>query len=542
MEFVPSDNDRQLLAAYAGQFSDGTPRGWEFKELSEGWEITLPNTAKLLTSELINLSIWAEVPAKDANTTTLWRNSLAYLPRILQIQSGTQEVLLAEKIVNSFLDWIESATADDIGKLKSGSQDHQSALRIRTLLWILSFLFRQEREEEFNRFLTLYVRLLSVENRLLDELSLFQPNNHGIMLGIAHLHAETLLPALASGRANAHEWVKRLYSTLGEIIDEDGIASENTPIYQVFYVMLLEDIVSFVKWAGKFSGQARMFELLLRAAQIGVRKQLLPNGAVPPLGDSPGGMQYRFKPMLGSLWSPNNGLAVISRDEEYLSFVAGFRSVIHKQLDDLSIAWWRDGDFIFRDAGLLSYDQNDPIAVAMRGPQGHSLPTYSQFDTWTTKNSISYGKNSSRLRGRLLERSLLDDKSRLTAELTYDDKPILKRQVSLSESGELIVMDSFIATRYGEPKVRFLLDPSIRVVKINETNLRLSRNDFQADARFESSDSNLKISVNIGESYVALEHHKVAKTSEIILSAPNVNGTLELTSIFKISQSSRSNK
>ena len=42
-------------------------------------------------------------------------------------------------------------------------------------------------------------------------------------------------------------WVNRLYSTLGEIIDEDGIASENTPIYQIFYVMLLDDIVLFIE-------------------------------------------------------------------------------------------------------------------------------------------------------------------------------------------------------------------------------------------------------------------------------------------------------
>lgn len=532
MEFVSSDNDRQLLAAYAGQFSDGTPRGWEFKELSEGWEITLPNSAKLLTSELVKPAIWAEVPAKDANTTTLWRNSLAYLPRILQMQSGTREVLLAEKIVNSFLDWNEATAADDIGKLKSGSQDHQSALRIRTLLWILSFLFRQEREEEFNRFLTLYVRLISVENRLLDELSLFQPNNHGIMLGIAHLHAETLLPGLVSEGANAHEWVKRLYSTLGEIIDEDGIASENTPIYQVFYVMLLEDVVSFVKWAGKFSGQPRMFELLLRAAQIGVRKQLLPNGAVPPLGDSPGGMQYRFKPMLGSLWSPNNGLAVISRDEEYLSFVAGFRSVIHKQLDDLSIAWWRDGDFIFRDAGLLSYDQNDPIAVAMRGPQGHSLPTYSQFDTWTTKNSISYGRNSSRLTGRLKSKETIGENSSMVAEMLIDGKPIIIRQVHQLPNQSLNVTDTFLSKGYGSPMIRFLLDPSIMINRDSEDRIVLSREGLKVQATFSPSEDGSEMNIDVRNSYVAMEHNKPAVTKEIIITLKKYQEFTKVTSIF----------
>lgn len=532
MEFVPSDNDRQLLAAYAGQFSDGTPRGWEFKELSEGWEITLPNTAKLLTTELIKPTIWAEVPAKDANTTTLWRNSLAYLPRILQIQSGTQEILLAEKIVNSFLIWFEGTATDDVNRLKSGSQDHQSALRIRTMLWILSFLSRKEKKNEFNRFLGLYSRLMIVENRLLNELGLYKPNNHGIMLGIAHLHANTLLSDFDLEGPSAHEWVARLYSTLGEIIDEDGIASENTPIYQIFYVMLLEDIVSFVEWSGRFPGQARMFEILLRAAQIGVRKQLLPNGEVPPLGDSPGGMQYRFKPMLGTLWSPNNGLAIISRQNEYLSFVAGFRSVIHKQLDDLSIAWWLDGSFIFRDAGLLSYDQNDPIAVAMRGAHGHSLPTYSQFDTWTTKNSISYGKNTSRLAGILRSRETSHEKNNFTAELLFDGKLILSRQVSQVPNHSLKVSDRFLSPEYGNPLVRFLVDPSINVNVESDGQITLRREGLKILASFNSTARNSELDVEVRNSYVALEHNNRISTKEILISASGHDQHLEINSTF----------
>jgi len=534
VEFVPSDNDRQLLAAYAGQFSDGTPRGWEFKELSEGWEITLPNSAKLLTSELVKPAIWAEVPAKDANTTTLWRNSLAYLPRILQMQTGSKEVLLAEKVIRSFLDWFETIAADDIGNLKSGSQDHQSALRIRTLLWILSFLFRQEREEEFDRFLTLYVRLLAVETRLLKELSLFQPNNHGIMLGIAHLHAETLLPGLVAEDMNAHEWVHRLYSTLGEIIDQDGIASENTPIYQVFYVMLLEDIVSFVKWAGKFSGQARMFELLLRAAQIGVRKQLLPNGAVPPLGDSPGGMQHRFKPMLGTLWSPNNGLAVTSYENEYVSFVAGFRSVIHKQLDDLSIIWWTKGGFILRDAGLLSYDQNDPVAVNIRGPKGHSLATYSQFDSWTTADSISFGRNSSRLRGRLVDLQKGDVSNTFIAELDFDNRTILHRCLRTDREEGLFITDSFKAAGLGRPIIRFVLDPSVTALQGEGNSIILERNSFKCVANFKPLNDNFEIDISIRTSAVALEHHKLAETNEIVITGQEMQGPIEISSSFRL--------
>lgn len=532
MEFVPSVNDRQLLTAYAGEFSDGTPRGWEFIETPQGWEITLPNSAKLNTTHLSLAAAWGETPSVDANTTVLWRNSLAYLPRILQISGSTEAITVAERVVRSFLNWFEPRAAADITTLKSGSQDHQSALRLRTLLWILSFLSREERQEEYIRFLALYERLLSVENRLLEELDLYQPNNHGIMLGIAHLHSTTLFPDLHSS-SDARTWVERLYATLSEIIDEDGIASENTPIYQVFYVMLLEDIVAFIDWSGKFSGRTRMFQLLLRSAQIGVSRQLLPNGAVPPLGDSPGGMQFRFKPVLGHLWSPNNGLAVSSREDEYLSFVAGFRSVIHKQLDDLSIAWWQNGDFILRDAGLLSYDQNNPVAVAMRGPKGHSLPTYSQFDAWTTKNSISYGKNSSRLRGKLLSREVLDHGVKILAELAIDEAPILRRSVHLEFAERLTTRDSFTSTRFGDPLVRFLLDPSIKVKLQPDNSVVLERQNFECVAKFESSKPDLSVQLEVRESYVALEHHSLAKTSELIITIPNSKEPVDIVSTFE---------
>lgn len=526
-----SENDRHLLAAYAGEFSDGTPRGWVLEESGDSWEITFPNTAKITTLSLEDPAVWGTAPGSDANTTILWRNSLAYIPRLLQLKSGAQEIAEVEKIIQSFLTWFEENASKDIKSFKSSSQDHQSATRIRALVWTLSLLSREERKDEFDRILSLYSRLLTVENRLLNELDLYQPNNYGIMLGIAHLHSETLLPNLLAG-PDSQAWAGRLYDTIGEIIDEDGIASENTPIYQLFYVMLLEDVVAFLDWSGKFSGRTRMFQILLRAAQIGARKQLLPTGAVPPLGDSPGGRQQRFKPLFGTLWSPDNGLAVLSGESEYFSFIAGFRSVMHKQLDDLSISWWKNGEFIFRDAGLLSYDQNDPIAVGIRGPRGHSLPTYSKFDSWNTKNSISYGKNTSRLRGKLLSRMVTAEESDLIAVLSYDEKPILQRRVQVINATGVTTTDTFTSIQYGSPLVRFLLDPSIDVDKRADGSVGLSRKNFHALARFSSSNPDIELSIEVNESWVAFENHRVVKTKELLISTSGHGQMIDIISSF----------
>jgi hypothetical protein len=525
---------RDLLDGYAGEFSDGTPKGWATSRDGRGYAFTLPNGALIHSEELSDESIWNQVPQSDPNTTILWRNSLAYLVRLFEFEQSTNSIETARVVVESFLHWAEAASTKDPKSMKSGSLDHQGALRIRTLMSLMSMISRTGDAENFEVFHGLFERLIMVEERLLDQLDLYQPNNHGIMLGMAHLHASTLFPSNAKLH-DSGEWIERLYDTLGHIIDEDGIASENTPIYQVFYVSLIEDIVAFLVWSGKLPGKIRIFQLLMRAAQIGVKRQLLPNGAVPPLGDSPGGMQHRIKPLLGTLWSPTNGLAISSSESHYLSFTAGFRSVIHKQLDELSVSWWVDGNFILRDAGLLSYDQNDPIATMMRGHKGHSLPVYSNFDSWTTKNTISFGKNDSRLRGHLVEKKEEDELISFSGLLKFDGNAIIRRTVDLSPDKKLRIVDSFLSTKYGTPMSRFLLDPSISVISNDvDGNLVLRSRNRLISVIFESNDPGKQINVQINKSFVALEHYKSAETKEIIVSPTVPREGYELVATFTI--------
>lgn len=519
MSAVHVMNTRVLLDGYAGEFSDGSPKGWIVSKDDRGYAFTLPNGALIHSVELQDESVWTQIPQKDSNTTILWRNSLAYLVRLFELELSQRSVETARNVVESFLRCIEDKSAEDPKSLKSGSLDHQGALRIRTLMSLISTLSRSGDSVNFEVFQVLFNRLIVVEERLLDQLDLFQPNNHGIMLGMAHLHASTLFPSSTQLR-DAGDWVNALYETLGQIIDADGIASENTPIYQVFYVSLIEDVLAFLIWSGQFPGKVRIFQLLLRAAQIGVQRQLLPNGAVPPLGDSPGGVQHRFKPLLGMLWSPPNGLAISSSESHYLSFTAGFRSVIHKQLDELSISWWLDGDFILRDAGLLSYDQNDPIAAAMRGHQGHSLPTYARFDTWTTRETISFGKNSSRLRAHLMSEERTADSTTFRGKLNFDENKIIERTVSLFDKNRLSITDAFTASSYGDALVRFVFDPSLNV-ESHEAGLGLVLRSAnrRVVVKFHIDGTKTSISSVVKETHVAIQHYSAVSTKEILVSA-----------------------
>lgn len=520
------------LKDYAGAFYDGTPRGWDISRNGPNWNIHFPNGAVVSSLELLDSKVWGQMPESDANTTVLWRNSLAYLPRILNYDDGDETSLLVIRILESFLEWFTESIRDDVNKLKSGSLDHQSALRIRSTLHVLSLFRRSGDEDKFTNAYNLYRRLLDKETQILDSLELYQPNNHGIMLGIAHLHACTITPEVANLGAGV-KWLHKLYGSLSDIIDEDGIASENTPIYQVFYVALLEDITAFLAWAGSFHNQRRKFQLLLRASQIGVRRQLMPDGAVPPIGDSPGGMQYKFKPMLGELWSPKNGISVCSNHETYVSFIAGFRSVIHKQLDDLSVTWWRKGKFILRDAGLLSYDANDKIALAMRGPRGHSSPGYKNLDGWTPKDSVSFGRNESRLRGHLISTATDSSGSTQVGELDFDGNTIVRRSMHLSSNGNMSITDHFLSTKHGAPLTRFLLDPSVVVKPEADGTILLMNHDCPVRLSFMSSGT---FGFDINDSFIALEHHKKTKTKEIVIT-PLFNGIdRTLISVFTLTE------
>ncbi|WP_411734371.1 heparinase II/III family protein [Paeniglutamicibacter sp.] len=519
---------RVLLDGYAGEFSDGSPKGWIVSKDDRGYAFTLPNGALIHSVELQDESVWTQIPQKDSNTTILWRNSLAYLVRLFEFELSQRSVETARNVVESFLRWIEDKSAEDPKSLKSGSLDHQGALRIRTLMSLISTLSRTGDSENFEVFQGLFNRLIVVEERLLDHLDLYQPNNHGIMLGMAHLHASTLFPASAQLR-DASDWVKALYETLGQIIDADGIASENTPIYQVFYVSLIEDVLAFLVWSGQFPGKVRIFQLLLRAAQIGVQRQLLPNGAVPPIGDSPGGMQHRFRPLLGKLWSPANGLAITSSESHYLSFIAGFKSVIHKQLDELSVCWWLNGEFVLRDAGLLSYDQSDLVAASMRGHQGHSLPTYVRFDSWTTRETISFGKNSSRLRAHLISEERTADSTKFLGKLNFDGNKVLERNVSLFGTNRLSITDSFTATTHGDALVRFVFDPSLKVESHEAgSGLVLRSANRRVVVKFRGDGTKSPIGSVVKETHVAIQHYSAAATKEILITAVGTEGPFRI--------------
>lgn len=450
---------------YAGRFSDGAPGDWSTSYHSNAWQVNLPNGANVSVPSLISARFWDMEFATDPNSSTLWLRSLKYLANFER--SGHHAWNDIEATLRLFNVWMDGFSGRR-EELRSGSLDHQIALRLRTACTLCSLMAREDPDiRTQHRVMSALNDRVRSDVVLASELDLFEDNNHGIMLAIAMLHASAFFPDVVDAGA-ARDWLKKLQDSLGRIVDQDGLAPENTISYQIFYVDLLEQLSEFVQWVGWGEEGASWIVDLTRTAVIATRRLVMPDGAVPPIGDSHGERQSRFKHLPGRVYSPSNGFFVDSDGTTYLSMKSGFRSVIHKQMDDGSVILWRDGVFAIRDAGLLSYDQKDAAAVAIRGQRGHSSTVLRRFDAMNAMKMIAFSTNTSRMDGELTLGASAADGIDACSVTSYDSEPYLRRRVRSTDRRRFTIDDSYLADSRERVVTRFLLDESARSISMDD--------------------------------------------------------------------------
>lgn len=533
-------NGGKLLSDYPGRFNDGSPAGWDIVRRGEEYIIEVPGGTKFITSQWAEPESWLSLKDSLSVTDVLWADSLLWLPRILERYKDERTVwrLIREYARRRAL-WGKP-------ERNTRSLDHQIALRLRAYLTLLGMQhgetargagWLEERQETEKCILG----LIKADSDLVSEYDLFNANNHGIMLGIAMLHVEEIL-----GSPPWHEptgWAERLYGVLSGLVDRQGLVPENTPQYQGYYILLLDEIVAFLTWSGHSSDVYRRFRLLRQAVIYGYKSLLLPDNSVPPIGDGTGGEQTRYAASTHNLWSPENGITIARGSDWYLSVIAGFKGVIHKQLDDGSICLWHNGRFILRDAGLLGFDWRNANAVRVRTQKGHSSAFYKKFDDWTTDQVISFGANTSRMGGKLLHLSENDSGIEIGCERHLDGRPVTRRLVYWYPSkSKLIVQDQFLDRDLGAALVRFIFDPSISQCEKLGQAITLNGSDISVQLSVETTGTKNE-QLNFGTGVVAMPNWKESPTKEVTFEAlPSGVGpmTVETTISFRV-RSHRSN-
>lgn len=444
-------------AEYWLRFPDGSPDRWDVRQAGRSWEISFPNDGRISIDTAYPRIEFDGEFAKDRDSSRLWANSLRYLVPIL----GSGDVDTVWTLVNQLRVHLAKDPRGEDGQF-SGSLDHQYALILRTLCELRAWLVANASEVDESKEKEAVLR--ECVDRIYSHvgtLELLRPNNHGVMLAISMLHSSHMFQE-AGSEERQEKVSKFLLDTLNEVLGRDGVANENTPVYQAFYVKLLESIADFQMWAhGSVKPEfAELHDLATKA----YRRMLLPNRAVPPLGDASYSQQSAFSPLPGLWCSKENGLLVSSNERTYFSFISGYRGVFHKQLDDSSVFLWHNGDALIQDAGLVSYDSQNDVAVAARGQLGHSGVFFKEYDALRAEKVIAYGPRTRQVSAGIdLRKSNAPFDFQVLGTYAYG-RVRVDRTVTWVDPKHFMLRDSVSSKGDAKtPVSRFLLDPSASV-------------------------------------------------------------------------------
>lgn len=460
---------REKLSEYWKRFPDGSPSRWKVQENENGWLLGFPNGAELLVRQSSPKIGFGDSLEKDNDTTTLWRNSLRYLTDF----ANAEEYTLVSEILQEFEEYLQKCVLDK--DRFTGSLDHQCALQLRAICELRSWIeIKASMSVEgrggycpSDQLTSQLERLCRSLCKVVRKYDLLKPNNHGVMLAISIIHALHMFEDLEMGFKYSGVQ-KFLLNTFKSVITDDGVVNENTPGYQAFYIKLLTEIIEFQTW-GDGSANKSFIELRSIITKA-YRKMLLPSGAVPPLGDSSISPQSNYEAEIGTWISEPNGIFVSSTLDSYLSLIAGCRGVFHKHLDDTSIFLWYKGDTLLNDAGLLSYDKLDPIAVSIRGQLGHSGLFFRDFDHYRAEQVISY-RSSTRTLDAKLKRLKTSGEQLFQVEAHAAFKGTRVRRVITSAGrNRFLIRDSVKGTAEANDAVsRFLFSENSRVQMVSDT-------------------------------------------------------------------------
>lgn len=227
---------------------------------------------------------------------------------------------------------------------------------------------------------------------LLDPQFYAGPNNHGMFQDLALLRYAAAGDTVRSVPEDelAHRCVdtavERLYSYLTSSFTADGVHVENSPGYHLMVSRSLRDLLPVFRAVD--AEKAAVLEEVYRGAERFATHALLPDGSLPPVGDTKtervrntghratfANPEYAYAVTQGEIGTmpaertavfPDAGYAVhrsawADPQADYLLFKAAYRSNYHHHADDLSLLFYTAGRLVLAEAGPYGYDYTDPL-------------------------------------------------------------------------------------------------------------------------------------------------------------------------------------
>lgn len=358
----------EYAATYAGPLSSI----WSIHADDGTYRVRFPNGASVnIDGENTD---WAYQFPTDSATSKLWFHSLTYLPYLyLDHDDWTATAGVLSSYTKYFTQ--EQQRSDYV---QMNSLDHAHAVQLLAVCALYASLAARGELSSDKRAIILDFVQVVAASALSDGMVKF--NNHGMMLTRALAHVGFVFREDTGIAAECEKsGVEEFDRIVQAAFDAEGIVNENTPAYQILYMRVIETMIVFLQKTGLSPQYVQIWETLMSKAKTSIALQILPDGAVPPIGDDAGGVSP-YPSHLGELYSPTNGLFTRKTADHYLSIISGYRGVVHKHFDDTSIRLQYKGADLILDAGLLTYDASNQIGVAVVSQRGHSGLFFPRFD------------------------------------------------------------------------------------------------------------------------------------------------------------------
>lgn len=375
----------------------------------------------------------------------MWFYSLGWLARCIEGD------LFLDKITNlleNFLFFLNTEKVELIYlPAKNHSYDHCAALRIRYNCMILASSKVSKRIKDVCQ------KVLERDVYLFNESGDIATNNHGLMWCVSILHASLFISGTKIESAQ-HKAIFYLKVILDGIVPENGYVAENTIGYHDFYYKFLKLLKNFIEHYDIFSSLTDYIDNVFSKVEVALFKVVMPNGNIPPIGQS-GFYPTKYRSISGSHLFLEQGFYVKKDDRNYFSYICGSKTSVHKQLDNTSITLNLDGEQIFLDSGLGTYDDKDQRAVAINGQRGHSGAFFKKFDFFKRNDFINSKFLSNTYSSIVLNGNLL---SSINSFNYYNTKYIISREIEIKNFFEFKITDQFFYEGLADsPVSRFIL-------------------------------------------------------------------------------------
>lgn len=470
----PLSRDSTLVSNYTDQQQDpiiGEKFGRvTLEESTEGWKLTstLPIEMFLPRDISIHPIKWGELSSQESQGNALWKYSLGFLPALANQVDGLEAV---SQILKSAWSWIKSDEWKDTSAWMT-SLDHCVATRLRAMAMLRVQFESMSREVPDELFL-----FVDSDSRfVLENPSLMFPlNNHGAMAAIAALHASFVFPELSdvegignSGTSDIERLAREsLLRIIDDIFDEFGIANENSPEYQRYWISLLAPLEHLVELIVACSGDLANIREMQTSVSDRVSKIshaltafVGNNYRMAPIGDThPRVVQGELRDEM--LVSEASGFATYRDGGTFLTFNSGSSNYAHKHCDDLSITLQRNGTDIFLDSGFFGHDWNDPRVIYTKSQTAHSGLFFDGLDNLHPGKLYFPGRE--RIRAEL-ESTSSDDFS-VVGKVWVDDSLVLERSIQVFSSSLIEIRDTVhqSSPELGRAWKRFILPLGARI-------------------------------------------------------------------------------